>query len=232
MHKLCNKAWYNKQTIIQLLPHSSLSKFISSNKNASKLKRGCLVSVLLEQMWKGILSHTHTHTNQHSISTRHPVPWNLYFPGPLNYLVLFEHWKMTYLAHPLLKDSKALLLHYSKLHLSTQHKPQQQWMAKRYSWHKDKLGTRLRCWALLQPSHHELPEATAHKVMARLLMLMLPPLGMRDTEISSWSSIADNQTSPFWGNSFTNCTSVDKFTLNCTLPHSTYAWSTFNRHFH
>lgn len=63
MHKLCNKAWYNKQTIIQLLPHSSLSKFISSNKNASKLKRGCLVSVLLEQMWKGILSHTHTPTS-------------------------------------------------------------------------------------------------------------------------------------------------------------------------
>lgn len=63
MHKLCNKGWYNKQTIIQLLPHSSLSKFISSNKNASKLKRGCLVSVLLEQMWKGILSHTHTPTS-------------------------------------------------------------------------------------------------------------------------------------------------------------------------
>lgn len=180
-------------------------------------------------MWKRILSHTPT---QHSISTRHPVSWYLYFSGPLNYLVLFEHWKMTYLAHLFLKDCKALLLHYSKLHLPIQHKPQQQWMAKRYSWHKDKLGTRLQCWALLQPSHHKLPEAMAHKVMARLLTLMLPPLGMHDTEISLWSSIADNQTSPSWGNSSTNCTPVEKFTLNCTPPHSTYAWSTFNRHFH
>lgn len=74
--------------MIQLLTHSSLSKFISSNKKTSKLKRGCLVPTLLELMWKGILSHTHTRTPTSIVSAQDTqfldiytflVPWIIWY---------------------------------------------------------------------------------------------------------------------------------------------------------
>lgn len=130
------------------------------------------IPYFFNQWWK-----KNTHYNQNHTSTRCQPPWYPSFPGPLNYLVLFEHWKMTSCSS--LERQQSMFISLLLPAFITQHKPQQKWMAKHCSWHwQTGSMTAMLSIISLQPNIHELPKVIAPTGLWHNYWHMLPPPGM------------------------------------------------------